>query len=288
MKRAPPLTPEALRREYPECEPWLALLDEARRALADPRWTSVGPITAGTGVDGFDSTAPRLDGAVLEVDGPAADRLVRRLLAMAAHESGPTSLHEGARNESLHAPALLEAAVCQDARRLDGWASRLAVPAPVLRAVASVAVVPLLHACRRAAGEVLAPGWTRGYCPVCGAWPALAEARGLERSRWLRCARCGGGWRIDWLRCPYCDNSDHATLGALVGEAMLETRTIDTCRMCRGYLKTLTMLHPTPADAVALVDMATVDLDIAALERGYQRPVEPAHGLSVRLVAATP
>jgi len=39
-------------------------------------------------------------------------------------------------------------------------------------------------------------------------------------------------------------------------------------------------------DAVALEDLATVDLDLAALDRGYARPDRPPVTLSTRLVAA--
>ena len=51
-----------------------------------------------------------------------------------------------------------------------------------------------------------------GYCPVCGAWPAFAEMRGIERSRYLRCGRCGGGWQAQCLSCSYCGMTDHEEL----------------------------------------------------------------------------
>jgi len=43
-------------------------------------------------------------------------------------------------------------------------------------------------------------GWSRCDCPVCGAAPALAESRGLEQQRFLRCLRCGAGWPGNRLR----------------------------------------------------------------------------------------
>ena len=57
--------------------------------------------------------------------------------------------------------------------------------------------------------------WDRGYCPVCGAWPALAELVGAEKRRVLRCGRCGTWWSWLVLLCPYCGNDDHRTLGTL-------------------------------------------------------------------------
>src|SRR5438552_1345771 len=64
--------------------------------------------------------------------------------------------------------------------------------------------VELLRACGRQLQTHIPSGWSRGYCPVCGAWPVLAELRGLERTRCLRCGRCGVDWQRPWLACVYC------------------------------------------------------------------------------------
>ena len=66
-------------------------------------------------------------------------------------------------------------------------------------------------------------------------------------------------------------------------EATRETRKVDTCAACRGYLKTLTTLLPTAADELGLLDLATVELDVAALEHGYARPSGVGAPLRVRL-----
>ena len=55
--------------------------------------------------------------------------------------------------------------------------------------------------------------WGRGYCPACGAWPVLAEQRGLEQRRYLRCGLCASAWEVDRLLCPFCGNRDHLLLG---------------------------------------------------------------------------
>jgi FdhE protein len=124
-----------------------------------------------------------------------------------------------------------------------------------------------------------------GYCPICGAWPALAEARGLERERRLRCTRCGGDWRTEWLRCPYCGVRDHLQLGALAPEGAVETRKAETCAACRRYVKTVTTLAATPADEVALQDLATLELDLAALTHGYEGPQGLGCAMNVRITA---
>jgi hypothetical protein len=53
---------------------------------------------------------------------------------------------------------------------------------------------------------------------------------------------------------------------------------------CKGYLKVLTTLQKTPGDRLVCDDLETVDLDIAALERGYLRPHQPGYACTVRIV----
>jgi FdhE protein len=107
---------------------------------------------------------------------------------------------------------------------------------------------------------------------MCGSWPAFAEVRGIERSRYFRCGRCGGEWHARALCCPYCETIDHDELVALVPESGGSNAAIDACRRCLGYVKTLTRLQGCPPETVMVEDLATVDLDVAALEHGYNRP----------------
>jgi FdhE protein len=132
--------------------------------------------------------------------------------------------------------------------------------------------IPLLHACRRQWNAILPKAWSHGYCPVCGGWPALAEMCGVERARYLRCVRCGAAWRAHALACPYCANAEHAGLGSLVPQDGPPKWSIEVCRRCRGYLKVLTALRPASAQALLLEDLETLELDLAARERGYRRP----------------
>jgi FdhE protein len=288
MSRVLLTTREEFDRARPEYRPWLALLAEAERALRDPLWAHGVSVRTDAASSRPASQAPRLDGAVIAVEARGADRFVRHLFQRAALAGGPASLRVAARDENLDALSVLEAAVCQDASGLEGWGRRLRVSAAVLSTMAGLAATPLLHACRRTWQEAGPPlGWTQGYCPVCGAWPTVAEAQGLERRRQLRCGRCGSDWPTMWLSCPYCGNGDHSALGSLtVGESGLETRKIETCLLCRGYLKILTTLQATPPEAIAFVDLATIELDVAALERGYARPDRPAYSLRASVVRA--
>ena len=112
--------------------------------------------------------------------------------------------------------------------------------------------------------------WDRGYCPVCAAWPALAELVGPEKRRVLRCVRCGSAWSWLVLLCPYCGNDDHRTLGSI--QETGSSQRIDVCERCHGYVKATPSYAPASAVRLVAEDVATLDLDIAAAERGYRRP----------------
>ncbi len=263
----------AARRDNPESEQWLGLLEAAlgenengavwEAAVPSPRPAAERPVKA-----------PLLSDVQMTVDGRAARGWVRRLLTLA---------HPG-NARRIDGMALLEAAVCHDDERLDALARAGGMEAPALRVVAQMAALPLLQACtRRLAGE-LPPSWWEGYCPMCGAWPVVAEYTGLERKRRLRCGRCGTGWAIPVLRCVFCDETWHENLGYFTPEAGEQTHKIEVCDTCKGYVKGFTTVRALPPWAILLDDLATVPLDVVALERGYRRPERPGYALRAEVV----
>ena len=275
---------DALARAQPEAGNWLALVAETIREASQPTWDAAANNTR---LADRASPAPLLAGATVPLDPSLADGWLRRLLALAGN-AGPAAatLGAAAASDALDPLGLLEAAVNQDAAALNAATLALDVDEDALAAVVHLAAMPLLHACRRRFAAGVAPGWDEGCCPICGGWPTLAESRGLERARRLRCARCGGDWALPAFRCPYCANTDHRQLGSLVPEAGGEARRVETCDRCRGYVKSIATLRAWAADEVALADLATVDLDLAAVERGFARPDAPAVDLGLRIVPA--
>src|SRR5256712_3392383 len=111
----------------------------------------------------------------------------------------------------------------------------------------------------------------------------VAEYTGLERKRQLRCGRCGTGWAIPLLRCVFCDEIQHENLAYLAPEECEQERKIEVCKTCQGYLKGVTTVRAAASWAILLDDLMTVHLDVAAIERGYQRPARPGHGLEARI-----
>jgi FdhE protein len=268
---------EIVARSLPEWASWFALVEAAVREASVHAWDaaelSLHPSRP--------LNAPLLSGAVLPIDGGRAEQWIGTLLERARARPGPTA-PEG--RDMLDHRAYLEAAACQDADRIAALGVGAGMGGDRLIALGGLATMPLLHACRRSLDMTVPQDWTQGYCPLCGGWPALAEIRGLERERHLRCARCGAGWRIDWLRCPFCGQGHHTRFEALVSEAHGETRKVEACLSCRGYVKTLTSLRPWPPDQVLIEDAATIDLDVAALGQGFARPDRPAVDLGMRLL----
>jgi len=260
------------RRDNPEAEAWLGLLgaalDESENAA---RWEAAVPqLVADRPVK-----APLLSHAPLTVDHRAVRNWVRRLLGLAPQVNGAKRGMDGL--------ALLEAAVCQDDTRLDALAAAAGSEAQAVRVVGQMAAVPLLQACARGLASQIPASWWEGYCPVCGAWPVVAEYTGLERKRQLRCGRCGTGWAIPLLQCVFCDEIEHDNLAYLTPEEGEQTRRIEVCQTCKGYLKGVTTVRPSAPWSILIDDLMTVHLDVAALERGYRRPERPGWALEARL-----
>lgn len=268
--------------EHPEWRPLLAVIDETLRETERPQWTRLVPALEHPGRGG----RPLLDGAVINVAPRPVGRWVRHILAIAA--AAGTEVEPLARAATagwLDPLFLFETAVSRDVHRLDELARAQRDERGVLRGLAPLIAMPMLQACRKAWTECVPLGWAHGYCPICGGWPALAELRGLDGNRHLRCASCGSDWRIEWLRCPFCGEGNHEKLGSLVSPASLERQTIEVCDGCRGYVKTITTLTPIRPEHVVLQDLATLVLDVTALDRNYSRPAATGHELAVSVVA---
>ena len=284
----------AIQELEPAWRPWLRLLELALDEAEDRVWDAAVP-ELGTGPSITDQStgspeAPLLHGAVVRVDPRLVRRLVRTLLREAASggdEGGVRLAKERARQ--LDALALLRAALTRDTGAIDrlGTAAGMEPDAlGALVAVAQLAAMPLLHACERRFREQVNATWMKGYCPICGAWPIMAELRGIERNRRMRCGSCGGDWALPVLHCPYCAEVRHDHLGSLLLEGEEQARRIDICRSCKGYVKTFNVLRPRSLRSLATDDLASVELDLVAHEHGYARPSHGAFPMTVTVERA--
>jgi len=111
--------------------------------------------------------------------------------------------------------------------------------------------------------------WTREYCPLCGSKPFMGVLKGEEGKRYLICERCRSEWSFIRVKCPYCGNEDQKKLSYFVAEDD-EAYRVETCEKCRKYIKIIDMRKINYSISYYIENIATLHLDMIALERGYQ------------------
>jgi FdhE protein len=274
---APDSLLNGLRRQHPEWEPWLAVVDEVLREASAPMWDATVPA-----LHAEQTAVPLLAGATIAVPAGSIRDLLHRLIRIASRSGTPNmSTLKAALQADIETVPLFTASLCQDNDRIKEIAAVPGVDADALHAVIALLPVPFLHACNRRWASSVPASWVEGYCLVCGSLPAFAEVRGIDRTRYFRCGRCGGEWHARALYCPYCAMTDHDELASLVPEQAGTNAVIDGCQRCLGYVKTFTRLQGCAPSAVMLEDLASVDLDVAAVENGFARPFGPGYALGV-------
>jgi FdhE protein len=116
----------------------------------------------------------------------------------------------------------------------------------------------------------------RGTCPFCGGSPWVATRRILPEShgaqRTLVCALCAGNWEFPRVRCPACGEASPEKL-PMFQEPQNAAVRIEACDTCKRYVKSIDLsLDARPIPEVD--DLASLPLDLWALEQGYER-IEP-------------
>jgi FdhE protein len=179
-------------------------------------------------------------------------------------------------NGSIESGSLLTASLARNQAAIRTGASHRGLAPDLVWLVAELAVSPFVHALQRAlfghAGDDLQralDAWNRGYCPACGSWPALAEVVGGHRT--LRCSFCSSAWELTTYACIYCEESGEKFVTAAPDEERKDRR-LEVCSTCGGYLKTIDLAELSPFPLLSISDIETTDLDVAAMEHGYQRP----------------
>ena len=268
-------TLDRLRTRRPEWQPWLAVVEEVLREAESATWEAAVPGR----VNSSHPEMPLLAGAQMSVQESAVRHFLDRLLRRPLHGTAKLATVRAAMRRESDMLALLTASLSQDTDRVNAIAAASDADAEALNAVVALLCVPLLQACNRRWASAVSSSWEQGYCPLCGSWPSFAEVRGIERSRCFRCGRCGSAWRARALHCPYCRTGDHHQQVELVPEQSAVNAVINACLRCTGFVKSLTVLQGYAPGAVMLQDLATVDLDVAAIEQGYVRPAGAGYPL---------
>jgi FdhE protein len=202
--------------------------------------------------------------------------------ALAAGGAGESADHIKAAvaANTMDAGSLLTASLSRDQQAIRTGAVHRGLAPDLVWLLAELAASPFAHALQvallsprqDAAGDMLADAmraWNHGHCAVCGSWPALAEV--ADGHRVLRCSFCAAGWELNEYCCIYCGEHGEPFVTAAPDEERKDRR-LEICGACQGYLKTIDVAGISPFPLVAITDMESMDLDLAAMEHGYSRP----------------
>jgi FdhE protein len=182
-------------------------------------------------------------------------------------------------NGTMEAGSLLTASLTRNQEAIRTGSIHRGLAPDLVWLVAELATTPFVYALQQAvfahrdgadgAFAAACNSWNHGYCPACGSWPALAEC--ADSHRVLRCSFCAVAWELNTYACIYCTEAGEPFVTAAPDEERKDRR-VEVCNACQGYLKTIDLPALSPFPLVAVVDMETMDLDMAAMEHGYGRP----------------
>ena len=204
--------------------------------------------------------------------------LLRLCDALAEGGAGDAATHirDAIASGNIECGSLLTASLARNQAAIRTGAAHRGLAQDLVWLAAELAVGPFVHALQRALfaapGEELGAAlerWNRGYCPACGSWPALAEV--VAGHRTLRCSFCSSAWELTTYACIYCEETGEKFVTAAPDEERKDRR-LEVCSSCGGYLKTIDMPELSPFPLLSISDIETTDLDVAAMEHGYQRP----------------
>ena len=136
----------------------------------------------------------------------------------------------------------------------------------MLEQVFSIAMRPFLSRCAEVLQRADLSGWTHGHCPLCGGEPDLAVITPAAE-RHLICGRCTLHWKFESLTCPYCNNNDRSRITSFAtpdGQYR-----VYACDACSRYLKCYDGRRASRPVMPVVDSIATLPLDAAAMQRGY-------------------
>jgi len=237
--------------------------------FAEPIPSEMPVITSERAAVKLESGVPLLRGEAIPLDVAAFTRRWLDICTVVEHNrKGPTA--EAMRRGLLDPKQLTADVLAGRPEAIHARMDSLGLDAGLAATVLRLTLFPVLTQLHEALTSTPNGRWERGYCPTCGSWPLLGEFRGLEQTRFLRCGQCAAEWEFPRLRCPFCSCTDHRQLGFFFVESEEGKSRVATCDACRGYVKmvsTLTVLSPP---MLLTADVATMHLDLAAADRGYE------------------
>jgi hypothetical protein len=229
---------------------------------------------------------PVLRNEAISIPAGLKDVLLPLCTALAECGAGESAVHirDAIEAHGIDADSLLSVSLARNQKAVRTSALHMGFSPDLVWLIGELGSAPLAHhlaaGLEKGSGSLFpesttkkAPGaffqWDRGYCPFCGSWPAFIEAH--DGAHVLRCSYCALGWSLLSHRCLYCGNTGEDFVAA-APDVNQPQRRVELCGQCSGYTKVIDAREPTPFPLLAIVDLATVNLDQGAMNRGYRRP----------------
>ena len=208
---------------------------------------------------------------------PSLDVAARVVAVCAAFEGenpAADALSDAVRAGKVDPAAWASEALAGSQGTLDAESAGHGLDPALVRSVLRLALLPALapHSARL---DALRPegAWAGEGCPNCGNPPSLAESRGLDQRRSLRCGVCAGDWPGDRLRCPFCGETDHRRLGYAFIDGEGDRHRLAACDSCGARLKVVSTLRPLSAPGLLVAELAMARLDgLADADLGESPP----------------
>ncbi|HEY5672086.1 MAG TPA: formate dehydrogenase accessory protein FdhE [Malonomonas sp.] len=165
---------------------------------------------------------------------------------------------------------LLIACLEKDRAPFEAAATELEIPSALLEYVCSTTLSNALQQWLAAIPYPPLDGWQEGYCPICGAIPAMGELVGEEGRKKLHCSLCATGWEVSRLKCTYCGDEKTDGLEYFTAEGETGYR-VDICRKCSCYLKVADSRELGTGLPMDVEDINSMHLDLMAQKEGFAK-----------------
>jgi FdhE protein len=223
---------------------------------------------------------PVVDKSDLKLDITQASHLFERLCDVLKRNKNVSSdvddITDVIARKQLSLEELFKKTAAEDEEYFDKLSNRLKLKTEILLFLAKNSIKPIFEAyAHDLEGHVDQERWWRGYCPICGSKPVMAELIGTERKKFLICSCCGYEWRFKRTKCPFCENEEPRAFKYFFTEKEGRGYRVETCQKCKKYIKTVDTEELGEEVVPSVEDIGTLYLDVLAKKEGYTREVHP-------------
>jgi FdhE protein len=217
---------------------------------------------------------PLVEKKAFILDIPSATRLFRRLCKILSKtkkgQRDSELITQAIRKKEIKLPELFRQIESENNEYIISLSEKLQVNPDVISFLATNSIKPIYEAYSKELKDYVdQERWWKGYCPICGSEPFMAELK-EQGARYLVCSSCGYEWRFKRLQCPFCENEEPKRHRYFYTEKEGRAYRVDVCEKCKRYIKTI---DTTEIGEVIppLEDIGTLHLDILAQKEGYTK-----------------